>query len=234
MLQRAGAGEIALLCDVSDQEDGHVVLFGQIDQRVRACPDLTHASGEPVRRGVTDRLDRVDHQDRRSFGSRALHNVPEAPARHVGEGRSVDPHPQRPRGHLAAGFLPGREQAGVPGSGEGRRQLEEKGRLAGTGRPRQEDHRSRDEPATEDAIDAGPSRLDPVLLRIRSKPENHWSGSGRGRGAGPGRMLVHRAPAPARGAPPRPLRRGPPTARAHEHPFQLAHGGTVATGSDTA
>ena len=136
--------------------------------------------------------------------------------------------------HLAAGLFTRCEEAGVPGIRQTRRQLEEKGRLARAGRPREEHHRAGDESAAEDAIDRGEPGPDPGLLELGGQVEDGRLAPRADRPQrAPRRMLADRSPFAARRAPARPLGGRSVTGRADEEPLDLAHARTVARGCDT-
>ena len=233
MLERPWACQVASLRDVTDQQDGDALIFGQGDEGIGARSDLTGSSGKGVRVLVSDGVDRIDDQDRGPLGAGAGQDVGQGAPGNEGQPRPVQPETTRPRRDLASGFLARGEEAGVPGTRQSRRQLEEKGRLADARRPCQEDHRAGNQATSQDSVHAWDAGADPAILGIGCKV-SHGGGSPRVRGpAGNRRLSGHRAPVSAPGALPRPLRRWAAATLAHEQLLDLAHGLTIATGSDT-
>ena len=204
VLERTGAGKVSLLGHVAHEKDGDSLLLRQSDQRVRAPANLADSPRDGVRVRVADGLHRIHDQNPGRLLGRRGEDAGQLAAGHVPKRASVQTEPVGTRCHLPTTLFPGGEKAGVPGFGQARRQLEEKGRLAGAGRPCHENHRSWDKPAAEDAIDAGRSCRESVLLGIRGKRRHR--GGGRADGSPrPGGMLADRAPISTARAPARPL-----------------------------
>ena len=122
--------------------------------------------------GVTKGLDGIDDEDGRPGRRGDVDHVGELSARDERQALALERQPLGSPRDLGPRLLPRGDEAGAPGAGEARRQLEEKGRLARAGRPREEHHRAGDESAAEDAIDRGEPGPDPGLLELGGQVED--------------------------------------------------------------
>ncbi len=64
--------DLAILCDMTDQDDRGAGFFCEPDQRLRRGADLRHRAGRGFRRVGPHGLDRIDHDQarHRAFGQR--------------------------------------------------------------------------------------------------------------------------------------------------------------------
>ena len=213
VLERLRTGDRAVLRHVADEDDGDAVALREVHQPERRLADLADAAGGPVELVHGRRLDRVDDDDHRAFGPGGIHDPPDVVLRQhadtVRRRTRQQPETGGPESHLARGLLARRVQHRTPAgrprqSGRG---LEEERRLADPRLAADEDERSRDEPAAEDAVELVDADAQTRQVRV---------GDGReaGRGAARHRSRRRTGPrAPRAASRGRPSRRGCSTAR---------------------
>ena len=159
VLQHARPGDGAVLGDVADQHQGEAGGLGQADQLERGGADLGDGAGRALDGVQPHGLDRIDHHQCRV--GRALQRRGDvAQVDRGGEFQRRVDHAQAAgaQPHLFDRFLAGDIQHPASGAGQRRGGLQQQGGLADAGIAADQDGRSGDQAAAEDAIqlvDAG-------------------------------------------------------------------------------
>ena len=170
VLDGPGPGQVAVLGDVADQDDGHPGGLGQPGQPVHTRPDLGQAPGRARELVVGDGLDGVDdHQGglmAHDGGLDGHHIVP-------GQGQQVLGHradPGGPAADLGQGLLGGGQQHLGAGGGHRGQDLEEQGGLADARAARRPGSPS---PATNPPPRTRSTSTTPVAIG-RASPPSTW------------------------------------------------------------
>lgn len=160
VLERARAGERAVLRDVADEHDGDAVALRHVHEPEGGFANLAHAACGSVELVHRRRLDRVHDEERRALAAGELGDPSDVGLRHDADRRrdalAVDSQPGRAEPHLAGGLLSrGVEDAGAAGGscGQAGGHLEEQRRLADSGLPADEHERAGHESPAEDPIE---------------------------------------------------------------------------------
>ncbi len=257
VLEGAGAGQGPLLGHVAHQHERHVVELGQVHHDVGARPHLGEAPGGARCARVGHGLDRVDdHEGRRRV---AQGGGQDRQIRAVEDHEPGGKRPQAlgPAPHLLGRLLGRHEQHGPTGTGHGRQDLEQQGRLPHPGLPAEQGHRPGDEPPAEHPVELGQpggdgartGRVDlvetqgpPGALGLEEAQEVAGIQVGRievGRSDGPARrgglghgLLDQAVPLPASRAATSPARGSGSTRRTPVHRPRPSHTGRLGTGCD--
>src|SRR5439155_18755186 len=115
VLDGAGTGQVAGLGDVSHQDHGDAMLFGQARERVDAESNLAGPAGERIRGAASDGVNGVDGQDGGAVSDRDGDHLVEIAAGAEGERSSGQAEPAGPARDLPARLLTRRDEAGAPG-----------------------------------------------------------------------------------------------------------------------
>jgi hypothetical protein len=184
VLDHAGAGDLAVLGDVADEDEGGARLLGEADQRLRRGADLGHGARRGLHRVGPHGLDRVDHHEARrgalrQRGDDVLHRgLGGELHRGVGEAEALGAQP-----HLRHRLLAGDIDRAMAGPRQQAGGLGQQGRFADARIAADQQHRAADEAAAGDAVE----------LR-------HAGGQARRVGARAGQRLELEQPALALGA----------------------------------
>ena len=153
MLDHAGAGDLAFLGDVADQNDRDADPLGKAGEFMCRSADLGDRTGGAVDIVGPHGLDRIDDGERRALGLERGEDVAQVGFggelnRRVGEAKALRPH-----AHLGRGFFPGNVYRFQTLAGELRGGLQEQRRLADARVTADEDGRGGHEAAAEHAIE---------------------------------------------------------------------------------
>ena len=139
VLDHARPGDLAVLGDVADEDDGGAAALGESDELVGRGADLGDRAGGAVDAVGPQGLDRVDDRERRALGLEGGEDVAEAgaggePERRLREAEAGGAHPD-----LGGGLLAGDVDRGRALGGEGGGGLQQQRRLADAGVAADED-----------------------------------------------------------------------------------------------
>ena len=156
VLDHAGAGDLAVLGDMADQDDRRAGLLGETDERLRGGADLGHRARRGFHRVGPHGLDRIDHDQprHRAFGQGRddildrgfggeLH-------RRVGK-----PQPLGAQPHLRDRLFAGDVDRAVAGAGQQAGRLGQQRRFADAGIAADQQHRAAHKAAAGDAVELG-------------------------------------------------------------------------------
>jgi len=147
------AGDVALLGDVPDEHHWHPEPLGRRHQTLGALSYLHDAARGRTDRCVAERLDGVDHAQRRPDGVEVDEHVGEGIARREQYLRMQGSDSFGPKPNLASGLLTGHVQARPPGSGRCSEELENERGLADPRFAGEQRHAARNQAATEHPIE---------------------------------------------------------------------------------
>ena len=156
VLDHAGAGDLAVLGDVADQDDGRAGVLGVADERLRRAAHLGHRAGRGIDHVGPHGLDRIDDDEarRRAFGQRGDDVLDRGLGRELDLGvAEAEPFGAQP--HLRHRLLAGDVDRAVAGARQRRRGLDQQGRFADAGVAGHQQHRAADEAAAGDAVEFG-------------------------------------------------------------------------------
>ena len=161
MFEHAGAGDIAVLGDMTDQEQRGAARLGEADQLLRAGPNLTDRARRAFDQIRMHGLDRIDDEQRGRF---ALAQSRQDVAHRGGRGelhrRLAKPQPPRAQAHLIRRFLAGNIGDRKAGISEPRRRLQQQRRFADAGVSAQKHRGSGHDPAAKRQIELRDPRAD--------------------------------------------------------------------------
>jgi hypothetical protein len=165
VLEQAGAGELAVLGDVADDDDGDAVVLGEGDELAGDRADLGEVAGEAVLPAGVDGLDRVDDQRAElldALGGLAEHLL-DALLGHQQQVLVAGREPGAARADLGDRLLAAGVEHEAGAAGEADAGLQQERRLADARGAAEQDDAAGDEAAAEDAVDlvhaAGAARL---------------------------------------------------------------------------
>ena len=157
VLDHAGAGDLAVLGDVADQDDGGAGFLGEADERLRR----SRAPGSPCRariRPVSVHMVWIESMTTRRgvlpSDSVAMMSSTEVSAA-SSTGASRKPEPLGAQPHLRHRFLAGDVDRAMAGAGERGGGLDQQRRFADAGIAAHQQHRAADEAAAGDAVEFG-------------------------------------------------------------------------------
>ena len=170
VLDDAGAGDLAVLGDMADQDDGRAGALGEADQFAGRAAHLRHRAGRRFDRLRPHGLDRIDDQKpRRRALRQRRHDVLDR-----GFGGDLDrgfgkPEPLGAQPHLRHGFFAGNIDGAVLVAREGGRDFEQQRRFADAGIAAEQQHRAAHQPAAGHAVELGDAGRQPRRF-MRSRP----------------------------------------------------------------
>ncbi len=198
MFHDPGPGDLAVLGDVTDEEQRRAGGFREAHQLLRAGADLGHGAGRGGQGVGPQRLDGIDNDDLGLFRLQGRENV--AQGRRGGEGdRSLgDLQAFGAQPDLGRRFLAGDVSDRSPAPREARRDLEKQRRFPDAGVAADQERRARNQPAAAGAVEfrvAGrEARLEFSAALQRGEIEDLALrlAAGTGEGARRGRGLLER------------------------------------------
>ena len=162
VFERLGAGDVAVLGDVADEERRNVMALGHEQELGGRLADLANAAGRRLELQREHRLHRVHHQQCRLDPSHLFENPLDAGFGEQVERRIADAQPIAARLDLVFGFFARGVQHGAHIVSEVRRRLQQQRGLADAGLTPQQDQRTGDDATPQDAIKLGDPRGDTV------------------------------------------------------------------------
>jgi hypothetical protein len=207
VLDHARAGDLAVLGDVTDQQDGHALLLGQADQLGGAGANLGDRAGAGLVGVAPHRLDRVDDHEIEVVALQPIQDVAQRGLGGqadigVGQAHAIGAAPDLLDGLFARDVGAGHAAEGGAGA-----DLQQQGGLADTGVAADQDGRARHHAAAADPVELVDAshdarRRDGVALQTGELQAAHPRGLGRRQGArGSGAdLLDQRIPALTGGA----------------------------------
>ena len=156
VLDHAGAGDLAVLGDMADQDDGGAGLLGEANERLRRGAHLRHRAGRGFHRVGPHGLDRIDHDQarHRAFGQGG-DDILDRGFRGKLHRRIGKPEPLGAQPHLRDRFLAGDIDRAVAGAGQQAGGLRQQRRFADAGIAADQQHRAADKAAAGDAVELG-------------------------------------------------------------------------------
>ncbi len=179
VLDHARAGDLAVLGDVADQDDGRARALGEADQRLRAGAHLRHGAGCGFDRVGPHGLDRIDDDEPRRLAlAQRRHDVLDRGLGGKLDRRACETEPLGAQPHLRHRLLAGNVDRAVPAAGERGRNLDQQRRLADAGIAAEQQHRAAHEAAAGDAVELGDPGGEPrrVVGRARQRLEREHGG----------------------------------------------------------
>ncbi len=153
VLEELGAGDVALLGDVADEDDRDRSGLGQVLEAGGDLANLAHRTGDGVEIVAGLGLNRVDDDE---LGGALLELGHHRVARGLGQQQELGletADAARPQRDLFRGLLAGDIDDRPPIGGRRRRDLEQQGRFADPGFAGQQHQGARHQTAAEDAVD---------------------------------------------------------------------------------
>ena len=240
VLDDAGAGDLALLGDMADKDDGGAAPLGEGDQLMRAGADLRDGTGRGLDLVGPERLDRIDDGDIRALGVERGQDVAQRrlgaqPHRRIAKAKALRAHAD-----LGAGFLARDVDGLLAGPREGGCGLQQQRRFADAGIAADKDRRSGHEATAQHAVQFGNARFGAGgrgLLRRKARQRHRLALEGAkaaARALRKRRFLDDRVPGAAGIAAPRPFLVDCAAGSAGECAGDLAHGSFCPRGSGQA
>ena len=171
VLDHARAGDLAVLGDMADQDDGRARALGEADQRLRRAAHLRDRAGRGFDHVGPHGLDRVDDDEARgrALGQRRDDVLDRGLGGELDRQRR-QAEPLRAQPHLRDRFLAGNIDRAVAGLRQRRRDLDQQRRFADAGIAAEQQHRSAHEAAAGDAVEFGNAGGEPGrVLRLRRR-----------------------------------------------------------------
>ena len=156
VLDHARAGDLAVLGDVADQDDGRARALGEADQRLRRAAHLRHRAGRGLDRVGPHGLDRVDDDEARRLAFRQRGD--DVLDRGLGgefDRRIAQAQPLGAQPHLADRLFARDIDGALAGARQRRGGLDQQRRFADAGIARHQDDRAAHEAAAGDAVELG-------------------------------------------------------------------------------
>ena len=192
VLDHAGAGDLAVLGDVADENDGRAGSLGKADERLRRAAHLGHRAGRGLDHVRPHGLDGIDDDEAGRLALRERgDDVLNRGFRREFDRGVAEPEPLGAQPHLRHGLFAGDVDGAVAGAGERRGGLNQQGRFADAGVAGHQQHRAADEAAAGDAVEfRQPGRQAGGLMGLadqrleRELAALAWSAARAGRAAG--------------------------------------------------
>ena len=166
VLDDARAGDLAVLGDVADEDDGGATALGEGGELVGGGADLGDRARGAVDVVGPHGLDRVDDGEAGTLGVEGGQDVAEVGLGGEAQGGVGEPEASGAQADLGGGLLAGDVDGGEPGGGEGGGGLQEQGRFADAGVAADEGGRGGDEAAAEGAVELSDAGEGPRQLRL--------------------------------------------------------------------